>query len=205
MVKTTVYLSEDLKRRLEHLARAQGRSEADVIRTALDEFTAAQERPRPKLPLFSSLGEPIADRVDEILAEGFGIDPPHTSGLLAAIVEDEPSRRARRLLEEEPGPLILPPSSLPTRLSARTPWASRRAPFLDEVAAGAYDLSRSMPAVGEAREVIAAYADQEIGLADASLVFSQAATNRARAHLDERHFRALRSPAEPFSVLPADA
>lgn len=74
MVKTTVYLPEALKRRLEHVARAQGRSEAEVIRTALAEFTAAQERPRPKLPLFSSLGEPIAERVDELLAEGFGRD-----------------------------------------------------------------------------------------------------------------------------------
>lgn len=74
MVKTTVYLPEALKRRLEHVARVQGRSEADVIRAALDEFTAAQERPRPTLPLFTSLGEPIAERVDEILAEGFGRD-----------------------------------------------------------------------------------------------------------------------------------
>jgi Ribbon-helix-helix protein, copG family len=74
MVKTTVYLPEGLKRRLQHVARVQGRSEADIIRAALDEFTAAQERPRPKLPLFSSGRGDIAERVDEILAEGFGRD-----------------------------------------------------------------------------------------------------------------------------------
>jgi Arc/MetJ-type ribon-helix-helix transcriptional regulator len=73
MVKTTVYLPEILKRRLELVARSQGRSEADVIRAALDQFTA-QERPRLKLPLFSSGRGDIAERVDEILAEGFGRD-----------------------------------------------------------------------------------------------------------------------------------
>lgn len=67
-----MYLPEGLKRRLQHVARAQGRSEADVIRAALDEFTAAQERPRPKLPLFSSLGEPVID-FDEAM-KGFGED-----------------------------------------------------------------------------------------------------------------------------------
>ncbi len=74
MVKTTVYLPEALKRRLEHVARAQGRSEADVIRAALDQFAAAHERPRPTLPLFSSGRGDIAERVDEILSEGFGRD-----------------------------------------------------------------------------------------------------------------------------------
>ena len=73
MVKTTVYLPEALKRRVEQIARVQQRSEADVIRDALDEFTR-RERPRPTLPLFKSLGEPIAERVDELLAEGFGRD-----------------------------------------------------------------------------------------------------------------------------------
>ena len=75
MVKTTVYLPEDLKHRLEQIARAQQRSEAEIIRTALAEFTAAQHRPRPTLPLFRGRAVTnIAERVDEILAEGFGRD-----------------------------------------------------------------------------------------------------------------------------------
>ena len=72
MVKTTVYLPEPLKARLERLARDQGRSEADLIRAALDEFTA-RERPRPTLPLFAP-GEvaPVADW--DAALEGFGAD-----------------------------------------------------------------------------------------------------------------------------------
>jgi len=70
MVKTTVYLPEGLKRRLQDVARAQGRSEAHVIRTAIEQFAASLERPRPKLPLFESLGEPITD-FDEAM-RGFG-------------------------------------------------------------------------------------------------------------------------------------
>jgi Arc/MetJ-type ribon-helix-helix transcriptional regulator len=62
VVKTTVYLPDELKRRLEQTARRQKRSEADVIREALQRFTDSQERPKPRLPLFSS-GEvdPIED------------------------------------------------------------------------------------------------------------------------------------------------
>lgn len=70
MVKTTVYLPEQLKARLERIAREQGRSEAELIRAALEEFTA-RERPRPKLPLFAS-GKPIEDW--DAALEGFGED-----------------------------------------------------------------------------------------------------------------------------------
>jgi hypothetical protein len=73
MVKTTIYLPEALKARLERIAREQGRSEAELVRAALEEFTA-RERPRPKLPLFASGDPTLAERVDEILAEGFGRD-----------------------------------------------------------------------------------------------------------------------------------
>jgi Arc/MetJ-type ribon-helix-helix transcriptional regulator len=74
MVKTTVYLPEALKRRLEQIARTQGRSEAEIIRRALEEFTGRQDRPRPRLPLFASGDPTLAERVDDILAEGFGRD-----------------------------------------------------------------------------------------------------------------------------------
>jgi hypothetical protein len=74
MVKTTVYLPEALKLRLEQIARAQGRSEAELVRTALEQFAAGQDRPRPKLPLFSSGDPGLAERVEELLAEGFGRD-----------------------------------------------------------------------------------------------------------------------------------
>jgi Ribbon-helix-helix protein, copG family len=69
MLKTTVYLTPDLKARLERVAAERGQSEADVIRTALEAFTTGS-RPRPRLPLFSI--EPITDW-DEAL-RGFGED-----------------------------------------------------------------------------------------------------------------------------------
>lgn len=75
MRKTTVYLPDGLKARLERVARQQRRSEADVIRAALEQYTGTVERPRPTLPLFSGDADPtIAERVDELLAEGFGQD-----------------------------------------------------------------------------------------------------------------------------------
>jgi Arc/MetJ-type ribon-helix-helix transcriptional regulator len=74
MVKTTVYLPDPLKRRLERLAAREGRSEAEVIRAALDEYTEARSRPKPRLPLFAGDAPPdLAERDEEYLA-GFGED-----------------------------------------------------------------------------------------------------------------------------------
>jgi metal-responsive CopG/Arc/MetJ family transcriptional regulator len=73
MRRTTIYLPEELKARVERLAEEQDCSEAEVIRAALDDYTT-RERPRPRPALFQTLGEPIAHRVDEVLAEGFGHD-----------------------------------------------------------------------------------------------------------------------------------
>jgi hypothetical protein len=69
MVKTTIYLPDELKRRVERLARERNTSEAEVIRAALDEYTV-REQPRLRLPLFSA--EPIED-FDEAM-KGFGED-----------------------------------------------------------------------------------------------------------------------------------
>jgi len=74
MRKTTVYLPDELKARLERVSGEQNRSEADVIRSALEEYTA-RERPRPRLPLARGTGTTnIAERGDELLSEGFGRD-----------------------------------------------------------------------------------------------------------------------------------
>lgn len=74
MVKTTLYLPEELKTRIERRAREQKQSEAEVIRSALDESLPPLAPPRPRLPLFDSGDPTLAERVDEILAEGFGRD-----------------------------------------------------------------------------------------------------------------------------------
>lgn len=76
MVKTTLYLPESLKESIERLAREEGRSEAELFREAVAELVASRRPPRPQLPLFRhGLGKTdFAERVDEILAEGFGRD-----------------------------------------------------------------------------------------------------------------------------------
>jgi plasmid stability protein len=71
MVKTTIYLPDELKRRLEQAARDRATSEAEVIRAALDAGVPPLERPRPTFPLFNS-GQPIKDW-DEAM-RGFGQD-----------------------------------------------------------------------------------------------------------------------------------
>lgn len=72
MVKTTVYLPETLKLRIEQLAAQRGTSEAELIRSALDEYTAARHRPRPTLPLFEGRNaRDVACHLDELM-EGFG-------------------------------------------------------------------------------------------------------------------------------------
>ena len=69
MLKTTVYLTPELKERLEQAASRSGQSEADVIRAALEEFTA-RKRPRPTFPLAGATGEPFdPGRFDEVLGE----------------------------------------------------------------------------------------------------------------------------------------
>lgn len=72
MKRTTIYLPEELKAALERTAADQGRSEADVVRSAVAAATAEHAYPRPKLPLFSSGDRTLAERVDEELAAGFG-------------------------------------------------------------------------------------------------------------------------------------
>jgi Arc/MetJ-type ribon-helix-helix transcriptional regulator len=73
MVKTTVYLSEDLKAALERAASEEHRSEADLIREAIRARVDRQVRARPRVPLVErSLGDPTAaERVDDLLS-GFG-------------------------------------------------------------------------------------------------------------------------------------
>lgn len=71
MEKTTVYLTDQQKRALERAAKAEGRSEADLIREGVDTVTARHRMVEPTLPLFDSGTGDLASRVDELL-EGFG-------------------------------------------------------------------------------------------------------------------------------------
>ena len=67
--KTTIYLPDRLKREIERVAGQEKRSEADVIRDAVETAISERRPPAPRIPLVScGLGAPdIAERVDELL------------------------------------------------------------------------------------------------------------------------------------------
>jgi predicted transcriptional regulator len=73
MVKTTVYLPEELKERLAQAAQVSGESEARIIRSALEGWLAGLlTRPTPHWGAIE-FGDPdLPFKVDEVLAEGFG-------------------------------------------------------------------------------------------------------------------------------------
>ena len=67
MVKTTVYLPEDLKQRLEEAARVSGESEARIIRSALEGWLESLV-PRPRSNMMGTIdfGDPdLAFKVDD--------------------------------------------------------------------------------------------------------------------------------------------
>ncbi|MGH2797104.1 MAG: hypothetical protein ACRDM0_05370 [Thermoleophilaceae bacterium] len=70
MEKTTVYLATDVKKRLRARARERRVSEAELIREGLEVVLA----PRPRFPLFDSGQSLSAEQVDEVLAEGMGME-----------------------------------------------------------------------------------------------------------------------------------
>lgn len=82
--KLTVEIDPELRRRAKAAAALQGRSLADVVRSALETFVAqaAAPQPRPLMetdPIFlmagkySGSGENVSERVKEIIADN--IDP----------------------------------------------------------------------------------------------------------------------------------
>lgn len=75
MVRTTVYLPDDLKAALEARAEADGRTEADIIREALSEKLRGSGRTAREVlfGLFDSGTSSTSADVDEVLAaSGFG-------------------------------------------------------------------------------------------------------------------------------------
>jgi len=73
MKKTTLYLPDDLKQRVEAIARQKKRSEATIIRDAIAAAVDELAPPRPTIPLsYRGLGDHLlSERVDEAL-EDFG-------------------------------------------------------------------------------------------------------------------------------------
>jgi hypothetical protein len=71
MEKTTVYLTDEMKRALRRAARSTGRSEAELIREGIGLVTGTHRIAEPRLPLFESGQPDLAERADELL-RGFG-------------------------------------------------------------------------------------------------------------------------------------
>ena len=70
MVKTTLYLDEATDRALKQLARDQERSQAEVIREALDAFAAREGASPPKgVSAYHSGRSDVAERAEELLRQ----------------------------------------------------------------------------------------------------------------------------------------
>jgi uncharacterized protein len=133
-----------------------------------------------------------------------------TSGLLAALDSSQRLHpQAAAVLREARGPFLLSPfvlAELDYLLATRVGSHAALA-LLAEVARGAYRLeSFDAVDVNDACAVIETHLDQDVGLADASIVvLSRRYETLDVLTLDERHFRTLRGSAgQPFRILPAD-
>lgn len=134
-----------------------------------------------------------------------------TSGLLALLDTSEPAHEAvTSMLERETGPFALSPfvlAELDYLILSRWGVEAELA-MLEVISSGAYDVAEfDAEDVGIAAGIVELYRDQEIGLADASIVVlaHRYRTDRVLT-LDTRHFRVLRTiRGGPFTILPEDA
>ena len=112
-------------------------------------------------------------------------------------------------LEDERDELVTTPLVIAEAdhlVSARGGPAAARA-LRHDLTSGAYLLEWWPTAIAAAARVAGRYADQGLGLTDASLVaLAQRVPTTSIATLDERHFRAIRPlvGGDAFRLLPAD-
>lgn len=71
MKKVVVYLPDNLDSALERVAKCRGQSREELVIEAVRNLVRKAERPKPRLPLFSSGDPTLAERFDEEL-KGFG-------------------------------------------------------------------------------------------------------------------------------------
>jgi len=70
MTKTTLYLDETMMLSLKEAAKAEGRSQATLIREAIAAYLKRRERPKPKgIGIYSSGRSDLSERAEELLAE----------------------------------------------------------------------------------------------------------------------------------------
>jgi predicted nucleic acid-binding protein len=131
-----------------------------------------------------------------------------TSALLAFFDADEPDHAAvTAILDTATEPLVVSPyvvAELDYLVASRLGVSAELA-VLRELAGGAWDLAPFGPEdLAQARAVIERYADQSIGLADASVVILAARyQTRTVVTLDRRHFGVVRPIDDgTFEILP---
>ena len=121
-----------------------------------------------------------------------------TSALLAFFDSAEPRHRdVERAIEAATGPLVVSPyvvAELDYLVATRHGVQAELA-VLDELGGGAWELvCLDAAELRAARTIVERYADQHIGLADASnVVLAQRFGRTAIATLDRRHFSVLRA------------
>ncbi len=131
-----------------------------------------------------------------------------TSGLIAYFdASDGYHADVSAAIDEEPGPFAVSPYVLAevdyllaTRRGVREELLAVR-----ELSGGAWELPAFDSAdVRQAADIVERYADQNIGLADASLVILAARYRTDRLlTLDHRHFRVIRiASGKPFTLVP---
>ena len=119
-----------------------------------------------------------------------------TSGLLPHFNSDDPDhQRVRAAVESEPGPFVVSPFVLAELdyLIGMRKGVDAELVVLSELADGAWELAPfAVPDLRAATGVLERYRDQEIGLADASLVvLAERYATRTLLTLDHRHFDVL--------------
>ena len=134
-----------------------------------------------------------------------------TSGLLAALFPDQRLHKecAAALRDAEP-PRILSPFVLAELdyLILKYAGVDVELMFLGEVRQGVYDLvNLGTDEMVDVQAIIKKYASLRVGLADAAtVVLAEQYKTRDVLTLDERHFRAMKTPSrKSFRILPADA
>jgi predicted nucleic acid-binding protein len=131
-----------------------------------------------------------------------------TSGLVAYFdASDAHHAGAAAAIDADPGPFIVSPYVLAELdyLLATRRGAHAEVAALRELAGGAWELPCcGADELAQACELLGRYQDQQIGLADASIVVLSGRYETDRVlTLDHRHFRVLRTHAgRAFTLLP---
>ncbi len=131
-----------------------------------------------------------------------------TSALLAYFDASEPDHESvSRAIHAETGLLVVSPYVVAELdyLVATRHGVGRELAVLDELRNGAWELASFGPTdLARARDIVATYADQQIGVADASnVVLAERYGIRSVATLDRRHSTVLRTiDGAPLIVVP---